>query len=557
MSLVVTNFACHTVQNGESCYEDVIWAKTQGILSHPEWYPGLSSVSTFEQFQQQLFDKGICADVPCGCHTVVTGDACYEDVAWAKSQGIFSHPEWYPGLSASSTFEEFQQNLYEKGICAYMPCGGPSPVPPPPGPPSPGPTPLPSGTSIRVAKALGSRGYDKLRVSLIQKSGLMQTNATVESVVADDVAWEYAGQFRYKWPAYHLSSAIVDVEPGVPKSVSIGGVNIDLRLPRQDEGSVGLIIADPCIDNSQWCPFGQVYDVEHTLQAVINSLAEHDELDYWMNNGDLFYDQDGARTTQFFSGLGTKAQSVIHGVTMGNHDYWQGGDAGAAVASDNFGNGLMQWYAQDAMSAKADRNRPFDFSVDPGAMEVAHVSNFFWYNMIGNVAFIGFSGEAGWNDQDAYFQEACTWAQSQNPHLLVLLGHWNGVNHGCAIGMDTPGVYNKIKSMPGCSSLGSRIKFFEGHEHDNRVVMANTGFMVGSNGMLGPGNFGLPILDTRGNQEVLWYFKLGEGGRRISNWDAVLGCIRSSGLSACTHYADKWMQQSFMSGSSADNSTLI
>jgi len=217
----------------------------------------------------------------------------------------------------------------------------------------------------------------------------------------------------------------------------------------------------------------------------------------------------------------------------------------------------MQWYAQDAMSGKSDASRPFDLSVNPGTMQVAHFSNFFWYNMVGNVAFIGFSGEGGWNQQLPYFQEACNWAEAQDPALLVLLGHWDGDNMGCASGMAASEVYNAVRSLPGCAALAPRLKYFEGHTHCNKVTQDNTGFMVGANGMSGCGDFGLPILDTRGGQATLWYFSLGSGGQRHSNWDEVLTCIRNYGFSACTQYADKWMQQSLTFANSTSSVTFV
>eukprot|EP00404_Azadinium_spinosum_P048347 CAMPEP_0180805146 /NCGR_PEP_ID=MMETSP1038_2-20121128/61853_1 /TAXON_ID=632150 /ORGANISM="Azadinium spinosum, Strain 3D9" /LENGTH=57 /DNA_ID=CAMNT_0022845665 /DNA_START=54 /DNA_END=223 /DNA_ORIENTATION=+ len=42
------------------------------------------------------------------CHTAVEGEACYSDVMYAKTEYILKHPEWYIGLTESSCFEEFQ-----------------------------------------------------------------------------------------------------------------------------------------------------------------------------------------------------------------------------------------------------------------------------------------------------------------------------------------------------------------------------------------------------------------------------------------------------------------
>ena len=40
---------------GESCYSAVRWAMRDGIREHPNWYPGLSSTSSFADFQASPF----------------------------------------------------------------------------------------------------------------------------------------------------------------------------------------------------------------------------------------------------------------------------------------------------------------------------------------------------------------------------------------------------------------------------------------------------------------------------------------------------------------------
>jgi len=51
------------------------------------------------------------------CHTAVEeeGDDCYIHVKWALTSGIQRFPDWYPSLSSASTFEEFQAFLHQKG----------------------------------------------------------------------------------------------------------------------------------------------------------------------------------------------------------------------------------------------------------------------------------------------------------------------------------------------------------------------------------------------------------------------------------------------------------
>eukprot|EP00122_Pirum_gemmata_P018892 Pgem_evm1s17695 len=56
------------------------------------------------------------------CVTVRAGDACYDDVMWAMESGIYQHPEWYTGLTSRSSFEDFQRALFKKGRCEKIPC---------------------------------------------------------------------------------------------------------------------------------------------------------------------------------------------------------------------------------------------------------------------------------------------------------------------------------------------------------------------------------------------------------------------------------------------------
>jgi len=108
---------CHTAVKGEACYKGVIWAMQDGIAQHPEWYPDLNATSSFEDFQANLHAGGHSdCPAPCSaCHTAAEGEECYNDVMWAMQDGITQHPEWYPGLSISSSFEDFQSHLHTHG----------------------------------------------------------------------------------------------------------------------------------------------------------------------------------------------------------------------------------------------------------------------------------------------------------------------------------------------------------------------------------------------------------------------------------------------------------
>jgi len=53
--------------------------------------------------------------VEVGCQVLSETDPCYFSCHWAKTQGIFQHPEWYKGLIPESSLEEFQYALHKAG----------------------------------------------------------------------------------------------------------------------------------------------------------------------------------------------------------------------------------------------------------------------------------------------------------------------------------------------------------------------------------------------------------------------------------------------------------
>merc|ERR1712187_835970 len=61
--------------------------------------------------------SGARSGSPCTkCHTAVEGEECYENAKWAKTKGVFQHPEWYPGLHQDSSIAQFQMNLFKMGL---------------------------------------------------------------------------------------------------------------------------------------------------------------------------------------------------------------------------------------------------------------------------------------------------------------------------------------------------------------------------------------------------------------------------------------------------------
>lgn len=431
--------------------------------------------------------------------------SCTSTIDWAMSDGIHQHPGWYPGLSPQSSRDDFQNLLAKNNHGDCKPTCGENDVP----------EGFSNGTSN-------------------------DTNA---------VQWTYDAQFAYRWTDYHLKTALVDIVPGVVNTLSVDGIQINVKIPEEDAGSIGMLIGDPCIVyDPSWCKYEQVFQVKSTLQSALNAMAAHDELDYWMMFGDLFYDTAGTITPQFFEGLSLNASSRVVGVTLGNHDYWISGAPSGAGAGDSYGYGQMQYYAMDAVSAQADSAQPFALDANPDEHQIVSASNTFWYYKMGNVAMIGFSNAYSWEENLPFFQDACAWVAETKPDLVMLMGHWNGVNDGCVADMDTEHAFAKASKLEGCKNLGSRLKYVTGHKHCNYVIENNTGFLLGSFGFEDGdrscnGAFGLPILDTRHGWARLYYFELGRQGRANENFNTIMQCFRDKGYSNCLHYATVWMEE--------------
>ena len=133
------------------------------------------------------------------------------------------------------------------------------------------------------------------------------------------------------------------------------------------------------------------------------------------------YDRDGHLAQAWFDQLTLDTKSRIFSTVGGNHDYWGLGTPVAALDIDQFGNGNLQFYAMDSVaSANIDEQTEekkesplvpgafLDLSVDPDAPSTKHklakLENFFTYAMIGNVAFILFSGGYDYADTMPHFE---------------------------------------------------------------------------------------------------------------------------------------------------------
>lgn len=56
------------------------------------------------------------------CRDAREGDDCWQRVHWARTVGLPGHPDWYPGLTSSSSLREFQEVLHQNEGRCPMPC---------------------------------------------------------------------------------------------------------------------------------------------------------------------------------------------------------------------------------------------------------------------------------------------------------------------------------------------------------------------------------------------------------------------------------------------------
>lgn len=409
-----------------------------------------------------------------------------------------------------------------------------------------------SPVQLRVSKAFGTKPYSLLRVSVVEAAG--------RAPAANASHWDYSDKFKYKWTANTLHTRLLDVKPGPdPTPIELApGVTAQLRLPAQGAGVAGVLIADPCVSGSRvGCTFERKFQTTARTPALLNAFVSRDS-DYWGIFGDNFYDQDGSVTAGVYNQLSLETLSKIMLSVPGNHDYWVMGSPLVGTSSDQYANGHMQYYAQDTLAAKGllpgDAAPPFDFSSDPGKGHVIlggnlpAIANSFFYNQIGNVGVIGFSGAYSLAEITPLMQEACAWLPSQaGLKMAVLVGHWDKPGLGATSATAVPGLYDHVRKLDGCDALDSKgmLKFVMGHTHCNTPHPhghVDTGFMVAGFGMEGCGNYGIPVLDTTNERATFYYFSIVDSSGS-DTYDAVFDCVSKSGWRACTHLAVKWLDQ--------------
>jgi hypothetical protein len=229
---------------------------------------------------------------------------------------------------------------------------------------------------------------------------------------------------------------ISNATPGVNHFL-IGGYEISVNLPKEGAGARGIFFGDPCTEPGfVGCIHFNNSNMSARLPRLVNSLAD---LDFRTTLGDNFYDdQDGAITKRFFEKLTTQAMAQWQLTVPGNHDFWTAGSPLVATHTDQFGNGFVQYYGIDSYSGKTNTTNFIDFSSPPTSLNAARnplpaASNFFFYHVLGNVGFVGFSGAHVYEDYELHFEESCNYFDkaSPRPAVIFLLGHWSTSGLGC------------------------------------------------------------------------------------------------------------------------------
>lgn len=400
-----------------------------------------------------------------------------------------------------------------------------------------------SPIDLRVAKACGT-DYNKVRVSVISQSSK-----------APDAGfnWDYSERFKYKWTDNYIHSTMVDVDPGSDTHLMIDNNVVNIEIPTKGKATGGILFADICITGGQWCAYGEKWKVKERSTKFLNQVMKEDGMHWWYIIGDNFYDQSGSLTKSYYNELSLDAKRKVSGVIMGNHDYWNDGSGGgSARSSDQLGYGQTQWYATESIaSMKSGGKNPFklndpgwDIGAEPPTLDA---DNGFFFHTMGNMGFIGYSGAYKWETYQGYFSQACQSFSNDNVAHVLLLGHWDGNNHGCQWQMDAPSTLGKIKSLASCRSLSNKIHYVDGHTHCNHNNDKNNGFMIGANGWAGgcsgwadKDKFGhLYVKSTDDGHVQFWYFNFADWDNQ-NQFDTTYKCIQKNGIDGCLDHAVKW-----------------
>lgn len=395
----------------------------------------------------------------------------------------------------------------------------------------------------RVAKSLGPKG-EMVRITAITES--------ISPPMHDFYDYNEAFVGTYEKENLFLHTAVKNISDG-PFHVA-PGVEVDVKFPKSDDtGIAGVLIGDPCYQSTHskialvGCFFSWIHNTYWNTPKLLNAFVP--QMDFWSLMGDNWYDQTGYVTKEINEQFSHKLKSVPFLSVPGNHDFWLIGKPLDYLSNYDFdqrGSGFMQYYGQDTIAARdvmpGSYEAPYNFTAQ-GPWKLPPVESFFFYHRMGNTGIMGFSGAHTWNETKPYFDEACNWFQEQKGiRVILLLGHWDINNMGSSIYMDTPDVYALIAKYTTCAPMKRMIKFVMGHTHCNEPHphgYTNIGFMVAGQGMVGCGNYGVPIFDTTEGRVRFYYFPIQRG-----HTEDLIRCVNAeSGWRQCTHLAEMWLDE--------------
>jgi len=92
---------------------------------------------------------------------------------------------------------------------------------------------------IRISKAVGRKGYNKIRISAIS------TNSSIVSKF-----FTYSQPFQYRWTEKILNTGEISLSVGINR-IEIAGQSFEVFLPAEGEAVRGVMMADPCFQ-SEW-----------------------------------------------------------------------------------------------------------------------------------------------------------------------------------------------------------------------------------------------------------------------------------------------------------------
>lgn len=134
-----------------------------------------------------------------------------------------------------------------------------------------------SDLDIRVSKAVGKRDYNQVRISVISNSTLSSS------------AFTYQSQYKFKWTNKYLSTGLFTITPGITNTIQItDDQSIDVFIPNENDGTRGVIIADPCFQ-SQWitCAYKDKFTMFNHSIELLNAINLHDDVSFFQILGRL------------------------------------------------------------------------------------------------------------------------------------------------------------------------------------------------------------------------------------------------------------------------------